>query len=851
MRVTARFLTASILLSAAATTAAYATVRCVKPAPNGTGCWASGTAYTDLQPALAASTSGDEIWVAAATYLATSTTDRTVSFAMKNGVGIYGGFVGTETQRSQRDPAVNVTILSGDIGTPGSSADNSYHVVTTDSSVTSSGVLDGFTITAGQADGNPVSNQDRGAGIWVNGGSPTLSGLIVTANFASGTGAGVRVTSASPTLLGVSILSNSVAFGGGGAGLYSGGGSAAYLQNCILRSNQISGASTGGGGIETAGGTTLVNCVIAQNSPNGMQTVSPTGGNNLVVKDTTFNGNNPGYGLALFNSSGNTIQNSVFWGDASGEIFNDGISSFSAEYSDFQGGGVAGAGNISTDPLFLNAPTDLRLGPGSPAVDAGKNVDVPGGVTLDLAGLPRFFDDPSVPDTGVGIPPIVDMGAYERIPLTVSDPSSLVVCSGAQAVFSVTAQGQPTLTYQWQKNGSNLTDGGNITGSQTDTLTINPSGAGDTGNYAVVVTDGFGQQLTSATATLTVNARPTASASGTATICAGDSAPLSGSGGIACSWAPPDGLDNPSSCTPNATPSVTTVYTLTVMAADACPSSNGPTVTITVNPVPATPQIAAPLSVPVGASGASASVAFDTGSTWNWNLTGGTITAGQTTHQIVFDAGPPGTTMACTVVETNSGCSSAMATKNIQVDFLDIPPSNTFHDYVDTVARNGVTAGCGGGNYCGTAAVTRAQMAVFLLKAKNGSTFVPPSCAGLFLDVPCPGGFAVDWIEELANEGITGGCGGGDFCPNISVRRDQMAVFLLKAHLGSTYAPPPATGTIFADVPAGAFAAAWIEDLYNRNITGGCQASPLRYCPTNSNNRQQMAVFITKTFGLQ
>ena len=207
--------------------------------------------------------------------------------------------------------------------------------------------------------------------------------------------------------------------------------------------------------------------------------------------------------------------------------------------------------------------------------------------------------------------------------------------------------------------------------------------------------------------------------------------------------------------------------------------------------------------------------------------------------------------MACTVVETNSGCSSAMATKNIQVDFLDIPPSNTFHDYVDTVARNGVTAGCGGGNYCGTAAVTRAQMAVFLLKAKNGSTFVPPSCAGLFLDVPCPGGFAVDWIEELANEGITGGCGGGDFCPNISVRRDQMAVFLLKAHLGSTYAPPPATGTIFADVPAGAFAAAWIEDLYNRNITGGCQASPLRYCPTNSNNRQQMAVFITKTFGLQ
>jgi hypothetical protein len=848
MRLTARFLTASILLSAAATTAAYATVRCVQPVPAGTGCWAPGTAYTDLQPALAASNSGDEIWVAAGTYKPTATTDRTVSFAMKNGVGIYGGFAGNETQRSQRDPSVNVTILSGDIGTQGFAGDNSYHVVTTDSSVTASGVLDGFTVTAGQADGG--STNSNGGGIWINGGSVSLSQLIISANFAAGQGGAVRVTSASPTILNSSFLSNSVSNGGAGGALYSGGGSTVYLQNCIFRSNQISGASTGGGGIDTSGNTTLVNCVIAQNSPNGIQT-NPAGSNNNVIKSSTFNGNNPGYGLALFNSTGNTIQNSVFWGDASGEIFNDGLSAFSAEYSDFQGGGVAGAGNIAADPLFLSAPADLRLGPSSPAVDAGKNVDVPGGVTLDLAGLPRFFDDPNVPDTGVGIPPIVDMGAYERIPLTVSDPSSLVVCSGAQAVFSVTAQGQPTLTYQWQKNGSNLSDGGNISGSLTDTLTINPTGAGDSANYAVVVTDGFGQQLSSSIASLTVNARPMASASGTATICAGDSTPLSGSGGVACSWSPSAGLDSAASCTPNATPALTTVYTLTVTAANGCPSSNGPTVTVTVNAVPALPQITAPASVPVGASGASASVIFDAGSTWNWTLTGGTITAGQTTHQIVYDAGSPGTTMVCSVSETNNGCTSATATKNIQVDFLDVPPSNTFHDYVDTVARNGVTAGCGGGNYCPTLQVTRSQMAAFLLKAAHGGTFVPPSCQGLFVDVACPGGFAVDWIEELFNEGITGGCGMGYFCPNDGVRRDQMAVFLLKASLGSTYMPPPATGTIFADVPISAFGAAWIEDLHNRGITGGCLTNPLRYCPTNINTRQEMAVFLTKAFSLQ
>ena len=128
---------------------------------------------------------------------------------------------------------------------------------------------------------------------------------------------------------------------------------------------------------------------------------------------------------------------------------------------------------------------------------------------------------------------------------------------------------------------------------------------------------------------------------------------------------------------------------------------------------------------------------------------------------------------------------------------------------------------------------------------------MPPSCTGLFTDVPCPGGFAVDWIEQLSLEGITGGCGGTNFCPSNPVRRDQMAVFLLKTSEGSSYVPPTATGTIFADVPASAFAADWIEDLYSANITGGCLTNPLRYCPCNTNNRQQMAVFITKTFGLQ
>ncbi|MET0618762.1 MAG: S-layer homology domain-containing protein [Thermoanaerobaculia bacterium] len=180
-------------------------------------------------------------------------------------------------------------------------------------------------------------------------------------------------------------------------------------------------------------------------------------------------------------------------------------------------------------------------------------------------------------------------------------------------------------------------------------------------------------------------------------------------------------------------------------------------------------------------------------------------------------------------------------------DFLDAGDAGFFYPYVVTLVGNGVTAGCGGGNYCPNAEVTRAQMAAFLLKAKHGLCYVPPACAGMFPDVACPSLFA-NWIEALAAEGITGGCGGGNYCPGNIVRRDQMAAFLLKAEHGSTYAPPPCQG-VFLDVPCPSQFAAWVEQLAAENITGGCGGD--MYCPSNPNTRGQMAVFITKTFNLR
>ncbi len=153
-------------------------------------------------------------------------------------------------------------------------------------------------------------------------------------------------------------------------------------------------------------------------------------------------------------------------------------------------------------------------------------------------------------------------------------------------------------------------------------------------------------------------------------------------------------------------------------------------------------------------------------------------------------------------------------------DFVDVPPANQFYTNVTILVSNAITAGIGGGLYGVDNNTLRQQMAVFLLKGKHGLCYTPPPCVGTFPDVPCPSTFA-DWIEALAAEGITGGCGGGNYCPQNPVRRDQMAVFLLKAEHGSTYVPPPCVGT-FPDVPCPSQFADWIEQLAAESITGGC-----------------------------
>ena len=167
---------------------------------------------------------------------------------------------------------------------------------------------------------------------------------------------------------------------------------------------------------------------------------------------------------------------------------------------------------------------------------------------------------------------------------------------------------------------------------------------------------------------------------------------------------------------------------------------------------------------------------------------------------------------------------------------------------IETLAANTITSGCDVGMYCPAASVTRAQMAIFILRGIHGSAYTPPAATGtVFTDVPA-NHWAAAWIEQLAAEGITGGCGNGNYCPDANITRAQMAIFLLRGEHGSAYTPPAATGTIFTDVPVGSFAADWIEQLYNEGITGGCGSGT--YCPDANVLRDQMAVFLVKTFNL-
>ena len=177
--------------------------------------------------------------------------------------------------------------------------------------------------------------------------------------------------------------------------------------------------------------------------------------------------------------------------------------------------------------------------------------------------------------------------------------------------------------------------------------------------------------------------------------------------------------------------------------------------------------------------------------------------------------------------------------------YIDVPANNWAYDFVMAISDAGITSGCQAddpetpdneANFCPNDPITRGQMAVFI-EASPGHP--PNTCDGRFADVPTSHPFC-GFIERLADDGITGGCGTGNFCPNDPVTRGQMAVFI-EAALG--HSANTCTGR-FGDVPIEHPFCGFVEKLAEDGITGGCSDSPLMFCPDNPVTRAQMAVLI-------
>jgi hypothetical protein len=178
--------------------------------------------------------------------------------------------------------------------------------------------------------------------------------------------------------------------------------------------------------------------------------------------------------------------------------------------------------------------------------------------------------------------------------------------------------------------------------------------------------------------------------------------------------------------------------------------------------------------------------------------------------------------------------------------FTDVPPGSFAFDEINLMEQYGVTTGCGGGDFCPTADVTRAQIAVFIVTGiYGGSNFPAPSQTPYFADVP-QGSYAFDYIQKLYELGITNGCDTvPDYCPTEPVTRGEAAKLITLARYGAT-TPYTIPSTVYfpVDVPPGYEFYKEIERMAEDGITTGCATR--EYCPADDATREQVAVFVMR-----
>lgn len=332
-------------------------------------------AFGDLSSAIAAAQPGQMIFVAGGTYTPTAGTDRTVSFVLKNEVSIFGGFAGSNNPGSPNDRDFNAytTTLSGDIGAIGSNTDNSYHVLTAGAAVTSSTILDGVTVTLGNADGG---SSLFGGGIAISNGSLTINDCIFTDNSASsGSGAldinggfTADINGGFAAVSNTTFSDNTTSGGNGGAVGISFGGSGVFT-NCTFDQNSApttSGTNGEGGAFydtHVTGTLVIIDCTFTNNTSGNEGGALRNGASSIVqIIDCDFENNSSNNGGAVYDTHDTVSFSQDFFSDNNaqrgGAISNDTVGG-SIENCTFTGNtGGAGSGgaisNISSSPLILD-----------------------------------------------------------------------------------------------------------------------------------------------------------------------------------------------------------------------------------------------------------------------------------------------------------------------------------------------------------------------------------------------------------------------------------------------------------------------------------------------------------------
>ena len=383
--------------------------------------WA--TAYQNLEDALngAIVCTPTQVWVAAGTYKPTATTNRDISFAMKNNLAVYGGFPNTGNPTfAQRNTINNITTLSGDIGIANDATDNSYHVIKNITGLNNTAILDGFVITNGNANG---TGSFRNVG----------AGMLNDAGVASGT--------CNPKIDNCVFINNTASLHGGA--IYNNGVTATaspLFTNCVFQNNNaVNGAAFYNDG-------------------------STSGISNPTIVNGTFNANaasasgSVAYSTAASGASVTDFTNCIFWNNGGANSFANNASSINVKYSLLEpivNNYTNGAGNITTTVSPFVLPSDVHIKDSSTAIDAGTVIGAP---TKDI----DFITRSSIPD----------MGAYEN----------LLACVGTIKIYYSDLVGT---TYQWQKNDGtgyvDIIDGALYSNTNTAKLTLLAPSSSTTG----------------------------------------------------------------------------------------------------------------------------------------------------------------------------------------------------------------------------------------------------------------------------------------------------------------------------------------------------------------------------------